>query len=125
MYFQQIVDGGCQSYIVACPESCAAIVIDPALAHIDRYIGLIGREGLRLRYIIETHTPCRSLLGSAAVARAKRRADRHAPGRPCPVRTDTRWPSAICDPPSSTRRAIPPIRCVFTSLIGSLPATRC
>jgi glyoxylase-like metal-dependent hydrolase (beta-lactamase superfamily II)/rhodanese-related sulfurtransferase len=56
MFFQQIADGGCQSYIVACPESCAAIVIDPALAHADRYLGILQREGLRLRYIIETHT---------------------------------------------------------------------
>lgn len=56
MFFQQVVDGGCQSYIVACPASCAAIVIDPALNHVDRYLGVINREGLRLRYIIETHT---------------------------------------------------------------------
>lgn len=56
MFFQQIVDGGCLSYLVGCPESCAAIVIDPALVHADRYIGILQREGLRLRYIIETHT---------------------------------------------------------------------
>jgi glyoxylase-like metal-dependent hydrolase (beta-lactamase superfamily II)/rhodanese-related sulfurtransferase len=56
MFFQQIADGGCQSYIVACPESCAAIVIDPALGQIDRYLGVLGREGFRLRYIVETHT---------------------------------------------------------------------
>jgi len=56
MFFQQIADGGCQSYIVACPESCAAILIDPALGQIDRYLGVLGREGFRLRYIIETHT---------------------------------------------------------------------
>lgn len=56
MFFQQIADGGCLSYILACPESCAAIVIDPALAHADRYAGILQREGLRLRYVIETHT---------------------------------------------------------------------
>lgn len=56
MFFQQIADGGCLSYIVACPESCAAMVIDPALAHADRYAGVLQREGFRLRYIIETHT---------------------------------------------------------------------
>lgn len=56
MFFQQIADGGCLSYLVACTESCAAIVIDPALAHADRYLGILQREGLRLRYIVETHT---------------------------------------------------------------------
>lgn len=56
MFFQQIADGGCQSYIVGCTDSCIAAVIDPALGQKDRYIGIANREGLRIRYIIETHT---------------------------------------------------------------------
>lgn len=56
MFFQQIADGGCLSYILACAETCAAAVIDPALGQMDRYVGIAHREGLRLRYIIETHT---------------------------------------------------------------------
>lgn len=56
MFFQQIADGGCQSYIVGCPDTCIAAVIDPALAQKDRYIGIANREGLRIRYVIETHT---------------------------------------------------------------------
>jgi glyoxylase-like metal-dependent hydrolase (beta-lactamase superfamily II)/rhodanese-related sulfurtransferase len=56
MFFQQIADGGCQSYVVACPDTCAAAVIDPALGQADRYIGIAHREGLRIRCIIETHT---------------------------------------------------------------------
>jgi glyoxylase-like metal-dependent hydrolase (beta-lactamase superfamily II)/rhodanese-related sulfurtransferase len=56
MFFQQIADGGCQSYVVACPDTCAAAVIDPVLGQADRYIGIAHREGLRIRCIIETHT---------------------------------------------------------------------
>jgi glyoxylase-like metal-dependent hydrolase (beta-lactamase superfamily II) len=56
MFFQQIADGGCQSYIVGCEESCGAVLIDPALGQVDRYLGIANREGLRIRYIIETHT---------------------------------------------------------------------
>ena len=56
MIFHQIATGGCQSYLVGCPEKCAAVLIDPALQQIDRYIGLLAREGLRLRYVIDTHT---------------------------------------------------------------------
>lgn len=56
MFFQQIVDGGCQSYVVACEASHAAAIIDPALDQIDRYLGIVNREGLRVRYVIETHT---------------------------------------------------------------------
>jgi len=56
MYFQQIADGGCQSYVIGCPSTYAAAIIDPALGQADRYIGIANREGLRVRYIVETHT---------------------------------------------------------------------
>lgn len=57
MFFAQFLDGeGCRSYIVACEESCAAAIIDPALGLVDRYAGQISKHGLRVRYIIDTHT---------------------------------------------------------------------
>lgn len=56
MFFQQIADGGCQSYMLGCPETCTALVIDPALGQLDRYVGIANREGLRIRTIVETHT---------------------------------------------------------------------
>ena len=56
MIFQQIATGGCQSYLLGCPETCAAALIDPEIHQIDRYQALAAREGLRLRYIIDTHT---------------------------------------------------------------------
>lgn len=57
MIFQVFRDGeGCKSYIVGCKETCAAAVIDPALDLVDHYIGEIGKLGLRVRYIVDTHT---------------------------------------------------------------------
>ncbi|MCW3849107.1 MBL fold metallo-hydrolase [Sphingomonas sp. LB-2] len=56
MIFHQIADGGCQSYLIGCPATCAAALIDPALGQADRYLGIAAREGLRIRTIIETHT---------------------------------------------------------------------
>lgn len=56
MFFQQIADGGCQSYVIGCTDSCTAAVIDPALGQIDRYVGIANREALRIRYLVETHT---------------------------------------------------------------------
>ncbi len=56
MQFHTIADGGCRSYLVGCPETGAAAVIDPALGQIERTAGLLAREGLSLRYVIETHT---------------------------------------------------------------------
>src|SRR3546814_10174969 len=46
----------CQSYLLGCADKCTAVLIDPSLVHIDRYRGLLAREGLRLRYAIDTHT---------------------------------------------------------------------
>jgi len=57
MFFADFKDGeGCKSYLIACETTCAAAVIDPALGQVDRYIGEINRNGLRLRYIVDTHT---------------------------------------------------------------------
>ena len=56
MIFHQIPTGGCQSYLLGCARTCAAVLIDPALGQLDRYVGLLAREGLRLRYVVDTHT---------------------------------------------------------------------
>jgi glyoxylase-like metal-dependent hydrolase (beta-lactamase superfamily II)/rhodanese-related sulfurtransferase len=70
MFFALFKDGeGCKSYIVGCEESCAAAIIDPALDLVDRYIGEIGRQGLRVRYIIDTHTHADHFSGAQALRR--------------------------------------------------------
>ncbi|MGA2951879.1 MAG: MBL fold metallo-hydrolase, partial [Caulobacteraceae bacterium] len=56
MIFEAFAAGGCRSYLVGCEASCAAALIDPELSLIDRYIGEVGRRGLRVRYVIDTHT---------------------------------------------------------------------
>jgi glyoxylase-like metal-dependent hydrolase (beta-lactamase superfamily II) len=56
MIFAQIATGGCQSYLVGCSDTCAAALIDPELSQIDHYLALAAREGVRIRYLIDTHT---------------------------------------------------------------------
>jgi glyoxylase-like metal-dependent hydrolase (beta-lactamase superfamily II) len=56
MIFEQISTGGCQSYLIGCPDTCAAVLVDPEIRQLDRYQGSIAREGLRVRYVIDTHT---------------------------------------------------------------------
>jgi glyoxylase-like metal-dependent hydrolase (beta-lactamase superfamily II) len=56
MIFEQIVTGGCQSYLLGCEATRAAVLIDPELSQIDRYVGLANQHGIRIRYIIDTHT---------------------------------------------------------------------
>ena len=56
MVFAQIATGGCQSYLIGCDQTCAAALIDPELSQIDHYIALAARDGVRIRYLIDTHT---------------------------------------------------------------------
>ncbi len=57
MYFEVIrSERGCVSYLIGCEKTCAAVVIDPIDEQIDRYLGRVASRGLRLRYLIDTHT---------------------------------------------------------------------
>ena len=56
MIFEQVATGGCQSYLVGCGTSYSAAVIDPEVRQIDRYQALAAQHGLRIRYVIDTHT---------------------------------------------------------------------
>jgi glyoxylase-like metal-dependent hydrolase (beta-lactamase superfamily II)/rhodanese-related sulfurtransferase len=56
MIFERLSAAGCQSYLVGCADSCAAALIDPELSLTERYLALTAREGLRIHYLIDTHT---------------------------------------------------------------------
>lgn len=69
MIYERIATGGCQSYLLGCSETCAAVVIDPEISQIDRYLGLAARDGLRIRYLIDTHTHADHFSGTRHLAR--------------------------------------------------------
>jgi glyoxylase-like metal-dependent hydrolase (beta-lactamase superfamily II)/rhodanese-related sulfurtransferase len=56
MIFEQVATGGCQSYLIGCQASLAGALIDPEITQIDRYRALAARDGLHIRYVIDTHT---------------------------------------------------------------------
>jgi len=56
MLFEAVSTGGCRSYLIGCEDTCAAALIDPELGQIDRYTALAARDGLRIRYLVDTHT---------------------------------------------------------------------
>lgn len=56
MLFEQIATGGCKSYLLGCPDTQCAVLIDPEVSQIDRYQGIASRYGVRIRYVIDTHT---------------------------------------------------------------------
>jgi glyoxylase-like metal-dependent hydrolase (beta-lactamase superfamily II)/rhodanese-related sulfurtransferase len=69
MIFEQIATGGCQSYLIGCAETSAGALIDPELSQLDRYRALAARDGLRIRYLIDTHTHADHFSGTRELGR--------------------------------------------------------
>lgn len=68
MIFEQLAAGGCQSYLLGCPDTCAGALIDPEVSQIDRYLALASRDGLRIRFVIDTHTHADHFSASRQIA---------------------------------------------------------
>lgn len=91
MIFEQIATGGCQSYLIGCPDTCVAALIDPENSQIDRYIALAARDGLRIRYAIDTHTHADHFSATRRLAEqlgAKKVMHRRSPYRGVDLRVD-------------------------------------
>jgi glyoxylase-like metal-dependent hydrolase (beta-lactamase superfamily II)/rhodanese-related sulfurtransferase len=69
MIFEEVRSGGCLSYLVGCPDTCSAVLIDPELSQVDRYLALAAKAGLRLHYVIDTHTHADHFSAVRALAR--------------------------------------------------------
>lgn len=69
MLFEHIATGGCQSYLLGCPDTRAAVLIDPEITQLDRYLALAARDTLHIRYLIDTHTHADHFSATAELAR--------------------------------------------------------
>jgi glyoxylase-like metal-dependent hydrolase (beta-lactamase superfamily II)/rhodanese-related sulfurtransferase len=57
MIFHQIrTPQGCQSYLLGCKEQDVAIIIDPEISQMAHYQGLAAKDGLTVKYLLDTHT---------------------------------------------------------------------
>src|SRR3954470_14003765 len=56
MLFEQVRHGGCLSYLLVCEETRTAIVVDPELDEADHYLALAAEKGVRIHYLLDTHT---------------------------------------------------------------------
>jgi len=72
MIFEQIATGGCRSYLVGCAETCSAAVIDPEVTQVDRYLALAAKYGLRIHYLVDTHTHADHFSATRRLARQLR-----------------------------------------------------
>ncbi len=68
MYFEQIANGPCFSYVIACEETGRALVVDPAVELIERYIGIAHQHGLQISKVLDTHTHADHFSGARALA---------------------------------------------------------
>ena len=56
MIFHQFRAGGCLSYLLACERSHSLHSSTPRFSLLERYLGEASSAGLRLKYVIDTHT---------------------------------------------------------------------
>ena len=56
MLLRELNRGKCKTYLVACERDRVAVLIDPVLDHIDRYLAMLAYLQLRLQAVIDTHT---------------------------------------------------------------------
>ncbi len=68
MIFEQVATGGCQSYLLGCADTCVGVLIDPEVSQVDRYLALAARDGLRIRFVIDTHTHADHFSASRRIA---------------------------------------------------------
>lgn len=61
------VGKGCLSYIIV--SGAEATIVDPA-RHIDQYLSFLKDEGLKLKYIFDTHLHADHISGAAALSKA-------------------------------------------------------
>jgi glyoxylase-like metal-dependent hydrolase (beta-lactamase superfamily II) len=67
--FESFSAGGCRSYLVGCADSCAGVLVDPEISLIDRYLAIAARDGLRIHYLVDTHTHADHFSGTQELAR--------------------------------------------------------
>lgn len=64
MIFYELNRGKCKTYLVGCPRSRKACLIDPLRERIDRYLAFLAYHDLELEYVIDTHTHADHRTGS-------------------------------------------------------------
>lgn len=56
MFFQELNNGQCKTYLIADLDAGKAALIDPVESNIDRYLGVLAYHNLTLEFVSDTHT---------------------------------------------------------------------
>jgi glyoxylase-like metal-dependent hydrolase (beta-lactamase superfamily II)/rhodanese-related sulfurtransferase len=69
MRIEQIGPAACRSYVVSCPRSKEALLVDPLAEDVERTLARLEKDGLKLRFVVDTHTHADHLSGAAELAK--------------------------------------------------------
>src|SRR5574337_986147 len=56
MVLEQFRSGGCLSYLLGCDQRASALLVDPEISLVDRYLASASQHGMQIRYVLDTHT---------------------------------------------------------------------
>ena len=56
LIFRELNRGKCKTYLVACPRTKRALLIDPLRENISRYLAFLAYHQLTLDAVLDTHT---------------------------------------------------------------------
>ncbi len=82
MFCHELNRGHCKTYLLGCDQTRRAALIDPLREHTGRYIAVAAYHGLRLDYVIDSHTHADHRSGIwdvASLTGARVVMERHAP----------------------------------------------
>jgi glyoxylase-like metal-dependent hydrolase (beta-lactamase superfamily II)/rhodanese-related sulfurtransferase len=67
MVFEQLNDAACKTYLIASERTKEAMLVDPVLEEVDRYLEILRERGLALRYVVDTHVHADHISGAATL----------------------------------------------------------
>lgn len=56
MIFYELNNSICKTYLIGCDSTRRALIVDPVAARVDRYLAVLAYHGLKLDYVLDTHT---------------------------------------------------------------------
>jgi glyoxylase-like metal-dependent hydrolase (beta-lactamase superfamily II)/rhodanese-related sulfurtransferase len=65
--FEQLNEGPCKTYLVASERTREAMLVDPVLERVDRYLEQLRQRELRLTLVLDTHVHADHISGASAL----------------------------------------------------------
>lgn len=67
MHFEQLNSAACKTYLIASEQTKEAMLVDPVLEEVDRYLEIVRARGFELRYVLDTHVHADHISGAPTI----------------------------------------------------------